>query len=100
MPSSEKSTPREDAVHASQHSRPRTTTRNTAGAHRTKARVRGDMSGNLSDEANHRSGGCRILSGHGATAARGLVLAGVESNATVAGNLLLTARVVADMGVC
>src|SRR4051812_27411477 len=65
MPSSEKSTPREDAVHASQHSRPRTTTRNTAGAHPTKARVRGDMSGNLSDEANHRSGGCRILTAMG-----------------------------------
>src|SRR4029079_17393101 len=61
MPSSEKSTPRDAAVHANQHSRPSTTTRNAAGAHRTKARVRGDMSGNLSDEANRRSGGCRIL---------------------------------------
>jgi hypothetical protein len=52
MPSSEKSTPRGAAVHASQHSRPRTTTRNAAGTHRRKAGVRGDMSGNLSDEAN------------------------------------------------
>src|SRR4029079_8777006 len=61
VPRSEKYTPSGDDVQASQHKRPSTTTKNTAGAHRTKARVRGDMSGNLRDEANRRSGGCRIL---------------------------------------